>query len=82
MIWAHRKAADSVAFGTDLLLDHPVERIELANRRVWLRGIDYRGFDKLILGTGAVSVRRSPVWPFPGFSCSGGWPTPSRSTTI
>ena len=53
---AHRKVADIEALGIELLLNHSVERIELAARRVWLRGAGERGFDKLILGTGAASV--------------------------
>lgn len=54
---AHRKASDIEALGIELLLDSTVERIDPVDRRVEIRGVGDRRYDKLILGTGATSIR-------------------------
>ncbi len=58
---AHRKADDIRALGVELLLDHRADMIDPAKRRVVLRdnsGVIFEhGYDKLVIGTGANSVR-------------------------
>ena len=58
---AHRKAADIEALGIELLLEHRVERIDAAVHSVVVRDaagtVSEHRYDKLVVGTGAVSVR-------------------------
>lgn len=58
---AHRKASDIEAEGIELLLDHPVERINPSTHQVLTRSangqIAEHGYDKLLVATGASSVR-------------------------
>ena len=58
---AHRKASDIQAMGVELLLDHRVERIDPSARRVVTRsagdGRSEYGYDKLVVATGATSIR-------------------------
>jgi NADPH-dependent 2,4-dienoyl-CoA reductase/sulfur reductase-like enzyme len=58
---AHRKAADIEAIGVELLLDHRIERIDPVAHRIFAREaggtVAEFGYDKLVLGTGATSVR-------------------------
>ena len=58
---AHRKAADIQRLGIDLLLDHRIETIDpKAHRVIALRPdgqVSEYGYDKLVVGTGASSVR-------------------------
>lgn len=54
---AHRKAADIEALGIELLLERPVEAIDAVAGRVTVRGTGERMYDRLVLGTGATSVR-------------------------
>jgi len=58
---AHRTAADLEATGMRLRLDTTVRRIDVAARKLALAGPDgaedVLGYDKLIVGTGAVPIR-------------------------
>lgn len=58
---AHRKASDIQAKSIELLLDHRIERIDPAAHRVFGHSGDgttfEHGYDKLVIGTGANSVR-------------------------
>lgn len=58
---AHRKAADIEALGIELLLGHRVERIDADLHGVVVRDaagtVSEHRYDKLVVGTGAVSVR-------------------------
>ncbi len=59
---AHRKAADIQALGVELLLGHPVERVDAPAHRVVVQtpsGAQEHEYDKLMIGTGANSVRPS-----------------------
>ncbi len=56
----HRKAADIRALGVELLLDRPAEQIQAAEHRVVTRGQDgifEHLYDKLVIATGAASIR-------------------------
>lgn len=68
---AHRKASDIEALGITLLLDHRVERIDPAAHRVSGRNAEgapfEHGYDKLLIATGADSVRP----PIPGLDLPG-----------
>jgi NADPH-dependent 2,4-dienoyl-CoA reductase/sulfur reductase-like enzyme len=68
---AHRKAADIEAQGIRLLLEHRATRIDPDARLVEVQGPDgglaQLPYDKLLLGTGAVSIRpRLPGADLPG----------------
>lgn len=68
---AHRKAADIEALGVELLLDHAVEGIDPASHQVTTRDssgriVEHR-YDKLVIGTGATSIRP----PLPGLDLPG-----------
>jgi len=68
---AHRKAADIEALGIELLLEHRVERIDAAGHSVVARDaagtVSEHRYNKLIVGTGAVSVRpQLPGMELPG----------------
>ncbi|MEY2343309.1 FAD-dependent oxidoreductase [Acidithiobacillus sp. IBUN Pt1247-S3] len=58
---AHRKAADIKALGIELLLDHTVESIDpvahCATTRDKSGRVAQHGYDKLVIATGAASVR-------------------------
>lgn len=54
---AHGKISDIQALGIELLLDQPGERIDPTNRLIGLRDAGNRRFVKLILCTGANSLR-------------------------
>lgn len=57
---AHRKAPDIEGLGIELLLDSQVEEIDAATHRVRVRhnsGADEQTYDKIVIGTGASSVR-------------------------
>ncbi len=58
---AHRKAVDIQSLGVELLTDHRIERIDPSARRVVARGAGGRtsehGYDKLVVATGAGSIR-------------------------
>ena len=58
---AHRKVVDIQSLGVDLLLDHRVERIDPSTRCVITRSTggdtSEHGFDKLVVATGASSIR-------------------------
>lgn len=54
---AHRKAADIAALGIELLLERPVESVDAPDHRIQVRGVGEQRYDKLILGTGAASIR-------------------------
>jgi len=58
---AHRTSADLEAAGLTLRLDTTATGIDVASRRLAVRGADGRvetiGYDALVVGTGAVSVR-------------------------
>lgn len=68
---AHRKAADIQARGVDLLLDHRIVRIDPPAHQVTAQGLNgamsEHRYDKLVLATGACSVRLSiPGLDLPG----------------
>ena len=71
---AHRKTADIEAHGIRLLLEHQATRIDPEQHRVEVRRPDGETetlpYDKLLLGTGAVSVRPS----LPGIDLPGVFP--------
>ena len=71
---AHRKAADIEAHGIRLLLKHQATRIDPEQHRVEVRRPDGATetlhYDKLLLGTGAVSIRP----PLPGIDLPGVFP--------
>lgn len=74
---AHRKTEDIRALGVELLLDHRVERIDPAERRLIARSKDgeigEHRYDKLVIATGANSIR-PPIsgLDLPGvFFCAG-----------
>lgn len=54
---AHRKAADIEALGIELLQKRPVETIDPVSHRLHVRGVGEQSYDKLVLGTGAMSIR-------------------------
>jgi NADPH-dependent 2,4-dienoyl-CoA reductase/sulfur reductase-like enzyme len=58
---AHRKAADIRALGVELLLGHRIERIDPSAHRVVARTVEgamsEHGYDKLVVATGASSIR-------------------------
>lgn len=57
---AHRTHADLEATGMRLRLDTRVTRIDVADHRVWLQGPEGEGslgYDRLVVGTGALPVR-------------------------
>ena len=60
---AHRKANDIEALGVKLLLNHRIEQIDPATRRAIARdaggAISEHGYDKLLVATGARSIRPS-----------------------
>lgn len=68
---AHRKAADIEALGIELLLGHRIERIDATDHSVVAKdaagaACEHR-YDKLVVGTGAVSVRpQLPGMELPG----------------
>lgn len=68
---AHRKAADIEAAGISLKLEHRATAIDPAARTVRIRtpegNVETLGYDKLVLGIGAVSIRP----PFPGIDLPG-----------
>ena len=68
---AHRKAADIRAMGVDLLLDHRIEQIDHQAHQVIARdpngAVSTHVYDKLIIATGASSVRP----PIPGLDLPG-----------
>jgi len=56
----HRKTDDIRALGVELLLDRPAEQIQAAEHRVMTRGhdgISEHLYDKLVIATGAASIR-------------------------
>jgi NADPH-dependent 2,4-dienoyl-CoA reductase/sulfur reductase-like enzyme len=71
---AHRKAADIEAHGIRLLLERRATRIDPEQHRVEVRGpggeTETLSYDKLLLGTGAASIRP----PLPGIDLSGVFP--------
>jgi NADPH-dependent 2,4-dienoyl-CoA reductase/sulfur reductase-like enzyme len=58
---AHRKAVDIQSMGVELLLDHRVERLDTSARLVVTRNAagekSEHGYDKLVVATGASSIR-------------------------
>jgi NADPH-dependent 2,4-dienoyl-CoA reductase/sulfur reductase-like enzyme len=57
---AHRTSADLEAAGLELLLDHTAQAIDPAAKQVTVtsqHGEQQLGYDRLVIGTGAVSVR-------------------------
>ena len=88
---AHRTLADLEAAGMRLRLDTTARRIDVPGRKLLVTSADgaeeLLGYDKLIVGTGAVPVR-PPIaaWPDPAPSapttactCCTRWATPSTS---
>lgn len=71
---AHRRAADIEAHGIRLLMEHQATRIAPKGRRIEVRRpggeIKTLPYDKLLLGTGAVSIRPS----LPGIDLPGVFP--------
>ena len=71
---AHRKAADIEAHGIRLLLEHQATRIDPERHQVEARRpggeTETLSYDKLLLGTGAVSIRP----PLPGIDLPGVFP--------
>jgi NADPH-dependent 2,4-dienoyl-CoA reductase/sulfur reductase-like enzyme len=71
---AHRKAADIEAHGIRLLLEHRAVRIDPDRHQVQVRGPDGGSetlpYDKLLIGTGAVSIRPK----LPGIDLQGVFP--------
>ena len=88
---AHRTVADLEAAGMRLRLDTTARRIDVPGRKLLVTSADgseeLLGYDKLIVGTGAVPVRpRSAAWPDrvpsappTGSTCCTRWATPSPS---
>ena len=88
---AHRSLADLEAAGMRLRLDTTARRIDVPGRKLLITspggGEELLGYDKLIIGTGAVPVRpRSAAWPGPArlapptaCTCCTRWATPSPS---
>lgn len=68
---AHRKGADIQALGVELLLGHRTTQIDASAHRVIVQDPDGRvqdhGYDKLVVGIGATSVRP----PIPGMELPG-----------
>lgn len=54
---AHRKAAEIMALGIELLQESPVESIDPAGRRLRVSQMGEQRYDKLVVGTGAKSIR-------------------------
>jgi NADPH-dependent 2,4-dienoyl-CoA reductase/sulfur reductase-like enzyme len=81
---AHRTCADLEAAGLELLLDHTAQAIDPAAKQVTVtsqHGEQQLGYDRLVIGTGAVrSARRSTASTYPGSTCWTPWPTPSPSS--
>ncbi|MBN9307507.1 MAG: CoA-disulfide reductase [Devosia sp. 67-54] len=53
---AHRKAADIEALGIEMLLDTRIDQVNAQGKRVHAAGVEH-AFDKLVIGTGATSIR-------------------------
>ncbi len=68
---AHRKAGDIRALGIELLLEHTAERVDPNGQRVFTRDragtVSDHTYDKLVIGTGANSIRpQIPGLDLPG----------------
>jgi NADPH-dependent 2,4-dienoyl-CoA reductase/sulfur reductase-like enzyme len=82
---AHRTTSDLEQAGIQLLLDHTAQRISPAGKQVTISTPDggerQLGYDRLVIGTGAVPVRpRSTAWTWMECMCCIPWATPSPST--
>jgi NADPH-dependent 2,4-dienoyl-CoA reductase/sulfur reductase-like enzyme len=88
---AHRTVADLEAAGMRLRLDTTTRRIDVAGRKLLISSADggeeVLGYDKLVVGTGAVPVLppitgvagRGALGPADGSTCCTRWATPSPS---
>ena len=85
---AHRTVADLEATGMRLRLDTTARRIDVPGRKLLVTsatgGEEVLGYDKLVVGTGAVPVRPPIAWPGPvrsvqvmACTCCTRWATPS-----